>query len=261
MSSHAKRSIDFAARETLLVSSTHSLSTRDSWFSNGSCRPRLGLRCHRLSPLFLLPALKSSRLARWFSRPLGRIDEAVSMTWGVQDSTPAILPTVLLTAVSAIAASKSKSRDVIALVGRFEERALSLGVIDFLVTAWRSTPELLPIMLRASREPDRLGRLLRQVGDDDLAIAAGLERQAPLDPKSRLTPREREVHDLLAHGLTNLQIAELLFIGESTVKVHVHHIYDKLGIRSRTAIAVQAALERADQATSATGTAESDRDS
>ena len=102
-------------------------------------------------------------------------------------------------------------------------------------------PELLPVMLRASSEPDRLGRLLRQVGDHDLGIAAGLERQAPLDPKSRLTPREREVHDLLAQGLTNLQIAKLLFIGESTVKVHVHHIYDKLGIRSRTAIAVQAA--------------------
>lgn len=43
------------------------------------------------------------------------------------------------------------------------------------------------------------------------------------------------------------QIAELLFISESTVKVHVHHIYDKLGVRSRTALAVQAMLERADQ--------------
>ena len=171
----------------------------------------------------------------------------------MQDSTPAILPTVLLTACQH-RGFEVEARDVIARRRQIEERALSLGVIDFLVTAWRSTPELLPIMLRASREPDRLGRLLRHVGDDDLAIAAGLERQAPLDPKSRLSPREREVHDLLAQGLTNLQIANLLFIGESTVKVHVHHIYDKLGIRSRTAIAVQAALERADQATSATGT-------
>jgi len=39
--------------------------------------------------------------------------------------------------------------------------------------------------------------------------------------------------------------------------VHVHHIYDKLGTRSRTALAVQAALERADQATSAMGTDDS----
>ncbi len=63
--------------------------------------------------------------------------------------------------------------------------------------------------------------------------------------------REREVYELLGQGLTNLQIADLLFISEATVKVHVHHIYDKLGVRSRTALAVQAALERADQATSA----------
>ena len=124
---------------------------------------------------------------------------------------------VLVAAVRAIAAAKSGDRDVIARVIDLEDRALSLGVIDFLVTAWRSTPELLPIMLRASSEPERLGRFLRQAGDHDLAIAAGYERQAPLDPKSRLSPREREVHDLLAQGLTNLQIAQLLFIGESTV--------------------------------------------
>jgi hypothetical protein len=36
------------------------------------------------------------------------------------------------------------------------------------------------------------------------------------------------------------------------VKLHVHHIYDKLGVRSRAAVMVQAALRRSDQATSAT---------
>jgi len=45
------------------------------------------------------------------------------------------------------------------------------------------------------------------------------------------------------------------------VKLHVHHIYDKLGIRSRTAVAVQAALDRADQATSAIEGVESESDS
>jgi DNA-binding NarL/FixJ family response regulator len=78
------------------------------------------------------------------------------------------------------------------------------------------------------------------------------------DPRERLSPREREVFDLLRQGLSNRQIAEILFISESTVKVHAHHIYDKLGTRSRTALAVQAALERASQATSATESSESD---
>ncbi len=72
-----------------------------------------------------------------------------------------------------------------------------------------------------------------------------------------MSPREREVYELLAQRLTNREIAKLLFIEESTVKAHAHHIYDKLGLRSRTALAVQAILERADQATSATAPSES----
>ena len=72
-----------------------------------------------------------------------------------------------------------------------------------------------------------------------------------------MTPREREVFELVRQGLSNREIARLLFIEESTARVHTHHIYDKLGTRSRVALRVQAALERADQATSATGNTDS----
>ena len=71
------------------------------------------------------------------------------------------------------------------------------------------------------------------------------------DPRELLTPREREVFELVCQGLSNPQIAKLLFIQESTVKRHTLHIYDKLGTRSRTALAVHAALNRSAQATSA----------
>jgi DNA-binding CsgD family transcriptional regulator len=54
-----------------------------------------------------------------------------------------------------------------------------------------------------------------------------------------LTPREREVHRLLVAGLTNREIAEALFLSEKTVKVHVRHIYDKLGVRSRMRVALR----------------------
>ena len=57
---------------------------------------------------------------------------------------------------------------------------------------------------------------------------------------------------MLRTGISNREIGRVLFIEESTVKAHTHRIYDKLGVRSRSALAVQAALERADQATSAT---------
>ena len=48
-----------------------------------------------------------------------------------------------------------------------------------------------------------------------------------------LTPRERETFTLLAHGLTNDEIAGRLFVSPTTTKKHVVAIYDKLDVRSR----------------------------
>jgi two-component system nitrate/nitrite response regulator NarL len=52
-----------------------------------------------------------------------------------------------------------------------------------------------------------------------------------------LTPREQEVLWLLARGASNCQIAETLMISENTVKTHVGHILEKLGIHSRHQVA------------------------
>jgi DNA-binding CsgD family transcriptional regulator len=52
-------------------------------------------------------------------------------------------------------------------------------------------------------------------------------------PLSRLTPREREVLDLLATGATNKTIATTLFITEKTASVHVSHLLAKLGVANR----------------------------
>jgi DNA-binding NarL/FixJ family response regulator len=95
------------------------------------------------------------------------------------------------------------------------------------------------------------------VGDSDLAATVG-QPIALGDRRLLLSKREKEVYELLRSGLTNRQIAKLLFIEESTVKAHTHHIYDKLGVRSRSALAMQAVLERSDYATSATGAASND---
>lgn len=50
-----------------------------------------------------------------------------------------------------------------------------------------------------------------------------------------LSPREAEILQLLAEGLPNRQISKRLFISEATVKTHLVHVYDKLGVDSRTA--------------------------
>lgn len=48
-----------------------------------------------------------------------------------------------------------------------------------------------------------------------------------------LTPREREVLLHLARGRTNAEIAGELFLGEATIRTHIGHIFDKLGVRDR----------------------------
>lgn len=50
-----------------------------------------------------------------------------------------------------------------------------------------------------------------------------------------LTPREREVLGLVAEGKSNAEIAAELWIAVGTVRIHLEHIYRKLGVRSRTA--------------------------
>ena len=55
-----------------------------------------------------------------------------------------------------------------------------------------------------------------------------------------LTPRELEVVGLVVKGVRNKAIAERLFISESTIKIHLHNIYEKLGVAGRVELIVYA---------------------
>lgn len=77
------------------------------------------------------------------------------------------------------------------------------------------------------------------------SIAAQLVARArvPVPPDvPRLTPRETEILGLVAQGHSNPAIAERLVIGESTVKTHLLHVFEKLNVSDRTR-AVTRAME------------------
>jgi DNA-binding CsgD family transcriptional regulator len=61
---------------------------------------------------------------------------------------------------------------------------------------------------------------------------------------SELTERERDVLELVAQGLTNREVARRLFISPLTVRKHLEHVYEKLGVRTRAG-AVAAAFRAA----------------
>src|SRR5690606_3678106 len=76
----------------------------------------------------------------------------------------------------------------------------------------------------------------------DTAVAYALGEKttdlvAGSGPSARLTKRERQVAELIAHGLSNKQIAAKLVISQRTAQSHVEHILTKLGFTSRTQIA------------------------
>jgi len=55
-----------------------------------------------------------------------------------------------------------------------------------------------------------------------------------------LAPRERELIRCVARGLRNREIAEQLGVTEGTVKVYLHAVFDKLGVKNRTELAIRA---------------------
>ena len=100
--------------------------------------------------------------------------------------------------------------------------------------------------------PSVTRRLIASFTRRERAAPSGV-RQAGL---AELTPREVEVLELLAEGLSNVEIGARLFVGEATVKTHVARILMKLGVRDRVQaviVAFRAGLVPVDRAPDAAG--------
>jgi DNA-binding NarL/FixJ family response regulator len=73
------------------------------------------------------------------------------------------------------------------------------------------------------------------------AIERMQKRESEIDRLTRLlTPRELEIVRLASEGLRNKEIGERLSITEGTVKIHLHNIYEKLGVTGRSQLILYA---------------------
>jgi two-component system nitrate/nitrite response regulator NarL len=99
-----------------------------------------------------------------------------------------------------------------------------------------------PEDILAQLEDAMRGRLV--ISPQLTELIARALREAPAGPRhpdtAGLTPREREILDLIARGCSNKLIARELDVAVGTVKVHVKHLLKKLGLKSRVEAAVWA---------------------
>ncbi|MFD0900649.1 response regulator [Actinomadura sediminis] len=96
-------------------------------------------------------------------------------------------------------------------------------------------------LLKAER-PDELFAAIHSAAAGRAALSAPVAHRVMArmrSPRPALTPRETDILEQLARGLSNRDIARALFLSEATVKTHLRRVYDKLGVETRAgAVAV-----------------------
>jgi DNA-binding NarL/FixJ family response regulator len=97
---------------------------------------------------------------------------------------------------------------------------------------------LIPPLARLFRSIRARERLAARVRELEHAVCGVPRRRASPDGICELTPRELEVLEHVAAGRTDREIATFLFVSVRTVQKHLAHVYEKLGVRTRTAAAM-----------------------
>jgi DNA-binding NarL/FixJ family response regulator len=139
-------------------------------------------------------------------------------------------------------------------IRRLRERAPSVRVL--VLTTYDTDSDVLPAI-----EAGATGYLLKDAPREELirAVRAAFEGQPVLSPAvasrlmgrvrtpppaAALSQRELDVLRLIADGATNREAAARLFVSEATIKTHLLHIYEKLGVRDRAAAVGEAYRRR-----------------
>jgi LuxR family transcriptional regulator, maltose regulon positive regulatory protein len=134
-----------------------------------------------------------------------------------------------------LSANHGDARSACALL----RHATEVGALDPVVCALRSSAALADALAKQKGARKLLEDLYASSNDLGLARRAGFRTRAKRNPGELLSPREAEVLGLLAQGLRNRDIAQALYIAPSTTKVHVRHVLEKLGVRTRTEAAAR----------------------
>jgi DNA-binding NarL/FixJ family response regulator len=112
-------------------------------------------------------------------------------------------------------------------------KALRAGACGYLLK--RCTPEQLVAAIREVREGG--APMSREIARK---VIASYQNPMPASTGfEELSPREREILELLAQGFSNKEIAHRVGVSDGTVRWHLRHVYDKLHVRSRTEAALK----------------------
>jgi DNA-binding NarL/FixJ family response regulator len=147
------------------------------------------------------------------------------------------------------------SADALVLEAGFDPSSGAVGTLDRIRAV---APELHVVVIAdaldealsmAARDRDLDGVVLASAAGAELVAALGqvvgghavfpagwlrhLQKTAEVSPLGQLSPRQREVLELLSLGMDNDQIAARLYISRNTVKFHVRTIYGRLGVHNR----------------------------
>jgi DNA-binding NarL/FixJ family response regulator len=115
-----------------------------------------------------------------------------------------------------------------------QRTGMNLGADDYLVKPVAKQEVLAAIHARWQRQQQQVERVQSQ-----MRFAPDFSSATPLEALG-LSPREAEVLLWIAQGKTNEEISLILGIARNTIKKHVLHLLDKLGVDSRNAAAVRA---------------------
>ena len=130
---------------------------------------------------------------------------------------------------------RGDNRPVVLLTAGLEDHALLSAVragVNAIVLKEEAEENLLDALRKVeSGQRSVPERLLQRALD--LSLTGG-----NADPLSSLAPRERQIAAHVGRGLRNKEIADALAMSEGTVKVYLHTIYQKLGIKNRTELAL-----------------------